>query len=82
MQKLSDITIGKEYIVKSIDDDELAQKLLEMGCTPGEKIIVERKAPFDDPIAIVVSGFMLSIRKEDAEKIIVKKLYKNLVILD
>lgn len=73
MQKLSDITIGKEYIVKSINDDELAQKLLEMGCTPGERIIVERKAPFDDPIAIIVSGFMLSIRKQDAEKIIVKK---------
>ena len=73
MQKLSDITIGEEYIVKSINDDELAQKLLEMGCTPEEKIIVERKAPFDDPIAIIVSGFMLSIRKQDAEKIIVKK---------
>ncbi len=73
MQKLSDITIGEEYIVKSINDDELAQKLLEMGCTPEEKIIVERKAPFDDPIAIIVSGFMLSIRKKDAEKIIVKK---------
>ena len=74
MQKLSDIPIGKEYIVKSITDDELAQKLLEMGCTPGEKIIVERKAPFDDPIAIIVSGFMLSIRKGDAKHIIVKKL--------
>ena len=73
MQKLSDIAIGKEYIIDAINDDELAQKLLEMGCTPGEKIMVERKAPFNDPIAIVVSGFMLSIRKENAEQIIVKK---------
>ena len=74
MQKLSDIAIGKEYIIDTINDDELAQKLLEMGCTPGEKIMVERKAPFNDPIAIVVSGFMLSLRKEDAQQIIVKKL--------
>tara|TARA_B100001013_G_C24360831_1_gene344195 strand:- start:283 stop:507 length:225 start_codon:yes stop_codon:yes gene_type:complete len=74
MQKLSDIAIGKEYIIDAINDDELAQKLLEMGCTPGEKIMVERKAPFNDPIAIVVSGFMLSLRKEDAQQIIVKKL--------
>ena len=74
MQKLSDIAIGKEYIIDSINDDELAQKLLEMGCTPGEKVVVERKAPFNDPIAIVVSGFMLSLRKEDAQQIIVKKL--------
>ena len=74
MQKLSDIAIGKEYIIDAINDDELAQKLLEMGCTPGEKVVVERKAPFNDPIAIVVSGFMLSLRKQDASKIIVKKL--------
>ena len=74
MQKLSDIAIGKEYIIDAINDDELAQKLLEMGCTPGEKIMVERKAPFNDPIAIVVSGFMLSLRKEDAQQITVKKL--------
>ena len=74
MQKLSDIAIGKEYIIDAINDDELAQKLLEMGCTPGEKVVVERKAPFNDPIAIVVSGFMLSLRKEDAQQITVKKL--------
>ena len=74
MQKLSDIAIGEEYIIDAINDDELAQKLLEMGCTPGEKIMVERKAPFNDPIAIVVSGFMLSFRKEDAQQIIVKNL--------
>ncbi|MEE2700211.1 MAG: FeoA family protein [Bacteroidota bacterium] len=72
MQKLSDIAIGEEKIIESIENEELAQKLLEMGCTPGEKIIVERKAPFADPIAIIVSGFMLSIRKEDAEQIFVK----------
>ena len=43
-----------------------------MGCTPGEKIVVERKAPFNDPIAIFVSGFMLSLRKKDAKQIMVK----------
>ncbi len=73
MQKLSEIAIGEEYIIQEITDSELAQKLLEMGCTPGEKIVVERKAPFNDPIAIVVSSFMLSIRKYDAEQIIVEK---------
>tara|TARA_B100002003_G_C14032141_1_gene497499 strand:- start:3 stop:227 length:225 start_codon:yes stop_codon:yes gene_type:complete len=72
MKKLSEATIGKTYIIDSINDNELAQKLLEMGCTPGEKIVVERKAPFNDPIAIFVSGFMLSLRKKDAKQIMVK----------
>ena len=72
MKKLSEATIGKTYIIDSINDNELAQKLLEMGCTPGEKIVVERKALFNDPIAIFVSGFMLSLRKKDAKQIMVK----------
>ena len=74
MQELSEISSGKEYIIQEILDTELAQKLLEMGCTPGEKISLERKAPFNDPIAIVVSGFMLSIRRQDAKQIIVKQV--------
>ena len=73
MQNLAELVIGSKGEMIQISDNSLEQKLLEMGCTPGEKIIVERKAPFNDPIAIVVSGFMLSIRKEDAEQIIVKK---------
>ena len=72
--KLSEIPFGKEYIIQEILDIELAQKLLEMGCTRGEKITLERKAPFSDPIAIFVSNFMLSIRKEDAKQIIVKQV--------
>ena len=72
MKKLSEAEIGKTYIIDSINDNELAQKLLEMGCTPGEKIVIERKAPFNDPIAIFVSGFVLSLRKKDAEEIMVK----------
>ena len=72
MKKLSEAVIGKTYIIDSINDNELAQKLLEMGCTPGEKIVVERKAPFNDPIAIFVSGFMLCLRKKDAKQIMVK----------
>ena len=72
MKKLSEAVIGKTYIIDSINDNELAQKLLEMGCTPGEKIVIERKAPFNDPIAIFVSGFVLSLRKKDAEEIMVK----------
>ena len=71
---LSEISFDKEYIIQEILDTELAQKLLEMGCTPGEKITLARKAPFRDPIAILVSSFMLSIREEDAKQIIVKQV--------
>jgi ferrous iron transport protein A len=48
--------------------------LLEMGCTPGEQFEVVRKAPFGGPIAILISSYILSIRKEDARSIAVKLL--------
>ena len=74
MRKLTDLLIGDKGEMYSILDSELEQKLLEMGCTPGEQIEVVRKAPFDGPIAILVSSYVLSIRKEDAMKIEVKSL--------
>ena len=74
MQKLANLAIGTKGKIRSISDSDLEQKLLEMGCTPGEQIEVVRKAPFGGPIAILVSSYILSIRKEDALKIDVKLL--------
>ena len=74
MQKLTDLLIGDKGEMHSILDSELEQKLLEMGCTPGEKIEVVRRAPFGGPVAILVSSYVLSVRKEDALKIDIKLL--------
>ena len=74
MQKLANLAIGAKGEIRSISDSNLEQKLLEMGCTPGEKIEVVRKAPFGGPVAILVSSYVLSVRKEDALKIDVKLL--------
>lgn len=49
----------------------MALKLLEMGCTPGETVTLDRIAPMGDPIAISVSGYLLSLRKEEASTILV-----------
>jgi len=45
-----------------------------MGCLPGEKITVEQIAPFRDPISVSVSGYILSLRLEEAENIIVEEI--------
>ena len=74
MQKLANLVIGTKGEIRSISDIDLEQKLLEMGCTPGEKIEVVRIAPFGGPVAILVSSYVLSIRQEDALKINIKLL--------
>ncbi|KXK45505.1 MAG: ferrous iron transport protein A [Bacteroidetes bacterium ADurb.Bin141] len=47
---------------------------MEMGCIPGENVRVERVAPLGDPIAITVAGYILSIRKSEAETVLVSTL--------
>ncbi len=44
-----------------------------LGLVEGVKITVERFAPFNNPIEIILRGFHLAIRKEDANKIVVEK---------
>ena len=72
MRKLSKLKIGEKAFVESIQDKFLEQHLLEMGVTPGQLIELERKSPFSDPIAVVVSNLLISIRLSDADNIIVK----------
>ena len=74
MQNLAELSIGSKGEMVQIYDNSLEQKLLEMGCTPGEQFEVVRKAPFGGPIAILISSYILSIRKEDAGSIAVKLL--------
>ena len=47
---------------------------MEMGCLPGEQVTFERIAPLGDPIAISVSGYQLSLRKEEAATIIIEEV--------
>ena len=72
MKKLSELQIGEKGVLSSVEDNFLEQQLLEMGVTPGQVIELERKSPFKDPIAILVSNLLLSIRLSDAEKIIIQ----------
>lgn len=48
------------------------RKLLAMGLTPGTEFQVSRLAPLGDPVEITVRGFALSLRKDEAEALIVE----------
>lgn len=76
-KRLSEVGIGKKAIIKSFENDEIFLKLMEMGCIPGEIILVEQIAPLGDPISITVSGYQLSLRLNEAENILVEELPNN-----
>jgi ferrous iron transport protein A len=72
--KLSEVKIGKKVIIKSFVNDDLFLKLMEMGCVPGEIITVNQISPFKDPISIMVAGYQLSLRLNEAEHILVEEV--------
>ena len=73
-KRLSQLETGKKAVIISLENDDILLKLMEMGCLPGEIISIEKKAPWGDPISITVSGYQLSLRANEAEKIIVEEL--------
>ncbi|HXI00315.1 MAG TPA: FeoA family protein [Sphingobacteriaceae bacterium] len=70
--KLSQLGAGEAGVIKEFTDIEMSVKLMEMGCLPGEPIVVKRIAPLGDPMAITVSGYQLSLRKREASTIILQ----------
>ena len=63
---LASLNLGEKAIIDSFTDAELSVKLLEMGCTPGEEVELEKRAPLGDPIAVRVAGYVLSLRLSEA----------------
>lgn len=72
--KLSDLQPGEKGLILSFQNEDLYLKLMEMGCVPGETILIERIAPLGDPISIQVAGYNLSLRQEEADTIVVERL--------
>ena len=70
--KLSDLKPGQQAIITQFNNNEIFLKLMEMGCLPGERIVIEQVAPLGDPISVNVSGYSLSLRLKEAEQIIVE----------
>ncbi|MCL2472536.1 MAG: ferrous iron transport protein A [Treponema sp.] len=71
---LKDLKIGKSGLVLAVGGEKiLRRRLLEMGITPRTVITVKKAAPMGDPIELLLRGYVLSLRLEDAEKIIIKE---------
>lgn len=54
--------------------DAYRNRLLSLGLTPGTEIAVAHIAPLGDPVEIVVRGFRLSLRREEAAGVVLEKL--------
>ncbi len=71
MPTLSELKKGQKAVIRLFTNDLLSSKLIEMGCLPGEEVSLSKTAPLGCPIAISISGYELSLRKEEADSVLI-----------
>lgn len=71
---LCDLKVGEQGKIHHFNNENIALKLMEMGCLPGEVVTLERHAPMGDPIAISVAGYSLSLRKSEAASVVLEQI--------
>ena len=72
MKTLREVKVGETVkVVKLTGEGPVKRRIMDMGITKNVEIFVRKVAPLGDPIEVNVRNYELSIRKADAEMIIV-----------
>lgn len=73
--KLSELAVGATAVIRSFPPNGSAfVRLREMGLIAGTPVTLVRTAPLGDPLEIKLRGYHLTLRKSEAEHVVVEKL--------
>ena len=74
MLTLKDVKVGKSAkVLKVQGEGAVRRRIMDMGITKGVEVYVRKVAPLGDPIEVMVRGYELSIRKEDAQMVLIEQ---------
>ena len=69
---LRDVAIGETATVRRlVGEGALKRHIMDMGITKGTEVFVRKVAPLGDPMEVTVRGYELSLRKSEAESVLV-----------
>jgi len=72
---LSEVREGQTATVVRVGGDgPFRRRLLEMGFLRGTEVYVEKYAPLKDPIELILKGYHLSLRVDEAARIEVENV--------
>ncbi|MCH5166011.1 MAG: ferrous iron transport protein A [Clostridiales bacterium] len=72
-KNLSEFKPQEQGIVKSVaGEGRIRRRLFDMGITPGAHIAMRKLAPLGDPIEVTVRGYELTLRKTEAECVLME----------
>ena len=70
---LNEFAIKETGVVKKVEaEGKIKRRLFDMGVTPGAEISLKKVAPLGDPIEVTIRGYELSLRKDEANKILME----------
>ena len=74
MKTLNQVNVGETVkAVKLHGEGAVKRRIMDMGITKGVEIYIRKVAPLGDPVEITVRGYELSVRKNDAQCVLVKE---------
>lgn len=72
MRTMRDVKVGETVnVVKLTGEGAVKRRIMDMGITKGISVYVRKVAPLGDPIEVTVRDYELSLRKADAQMILV-----------
>ncbi|AMJ40118.1 FeoA family protein [Anaerotignum propionicum] len=73
MRTLKDAKIGERIsVIKVTGEGPVKRRIMDMGITKGVEIFVRKVAPLGDPVEVTVRGYELSLRKADAQMVVIE----------
>ena len=73
MKTLKEVKVGQTAkVVKLHGEGAVKRRIMDMGITKGVEVHIRKVAPLGDPVEVTVRGYELSLRKADAEMIVVE----------
>lgn len=73
MKTLKQVKVGETVkVVKLHGEGAVKRRIMDMGITKGVEVFVRKVAPLGDPVEVTVRGYELSLRKADAEMVMVE----------
>ncbi len=70
---MDDLKVGEEGTIKEVTGEGVLRlRFLDMGLIPRTKVKIQKIAPLGDPIQICIRGYELTLRREDARKIVIE----------
>lgn len=72
-KKLSELSVGDVGVITEVNGDgRIRRRLFDMGVTPGAEVYLRKRAPLGDPLEVNIRGYELTLRKTEAEAVIME----------